>query len=188
MATILKECSVHGITEYYSYNGVANKCVICAKKKATEWKKDNPKILDYQKNYMKQWCKYNKEKILQYREKHLENLRTKKEEREEDFYNKFGKIIKKISKDLELKKISSAIKNIKNPNYESIFNFLLKAKKNEIITYERGRLSSIYKWRVLKSYDMSSANTKQIKEIWKYKKEAIRVTEERIKKILERIK
>lgn len=187
-ATILKECSVHGITEYYSYKGIANKCIICAKKKAIEWKKSSPKNLEYQKNYAKKWYNDNKVKILQYKEKHLKNLRSKTEKKKEDFYDKFGEMIKEIAKAIELKKIPNSIRHIKDPNNIKVFNFLIKKKRSEILTYERGRLSSIHKWRVLKSYDMKSANEKEIKEISKYKKEAIKITEERIKKILEKIK
>lgn len=188
MKTILKECPIHGTTEYYSYKGIPNKCIICAKKKAIEWKNSSPNYLEYQKNYMKKWNKKNKEKLLDYRNNHLEKLRLKTKEKEKDFYNKFGTMIKDIANDIELKRIPNSIRHIKNPNNIKIFNFLIKKKRSEILTYERGRLSSIHKWRVLKSQDMSSANEKQIKEISKYKKEAIKITEERIKKILENIK
>ena len=157
------ECKIHGITNFYTYrNGEKYKCVICAREKSKEWKKKNP---EKSVSDLKEWYKKNPTKIEQYRKKNLEEYRKKSEKKSEDFYNEFGLIIDNISTKIGLKKISERIKNIKDPNNEKIFNFLIQARRRELIFYHRYRLSSHVKWEHLKSLNFKNATDEQKKVI-----------------------
>jgi hypothetical protein len=178
------ECKIHGITNFYTYrNGEKYKCVTCAREKSKEWKKKNP---EKSVSDLKEWCKKNPNKIEQYRKKTLEEYRKKSKKKSEDFYKEFGLIIDNISTKIGLKKISERIKNINDPNNEKIFNFLIQARRRELIFYHRYRLSSHVKWEHLKSLNFKNATDEQKKIIREeYKRRAEKIVDSEIIKILE---
>jgi hypothetical protein len=178
------ECKVHGLTDFYTYkNGERYKCVTCARKKSKEWKEKN---LEKSVSNLNEWHRKNPSKIEQYRKKAVEEYRKKSKEKSEDFYKEFGPLINDISTKIGLKKISKRIKNIKDPNKEKIFHFLMQARRGELIMYHRYGLSALVKWEHLKSSNLKNATDEQKKTIREeYKMRAEKIVDLEIIKILE---
>ena len=57
--TVMRICDVHGLTEYYVSKGIANKCIICAKKKAIEWRNSSEENMRKHLKGVKQWVVQN---------------------------------------------------------------------------------------------------------------------------------
>ena len=191
MEIVMKICDVHGLTEYYAYKGRANKCVICGKKKAIEWRNSSEENMEKYLKGLIRWRYENQDVCQEFNKKHyIINEKKRKDatkERTDNFYYRFGDFINSISKKIELKKISKRIHLIEEPDEYKIFQSLINSKEKEILRKERGRLSTLYTWRVLKSYTSKGATDEQLKEIEKYKEEAQKITEIKMKKILKSI-
>lgn len=191
METVMKICEVHGLTEYYAYKGIANKCIICAKKKAIEWRNSSDENMRKHLKSVERWRIQNPERCDEWNEKYnvINSIKRKKTTKEitDNFYSRFGDFINSMSKKLELKKIPKRIHLIEEPDEYKIFQSLINSKEKEILIKERGRLSTLYTWRVLKSHTSKGATEEQLKEIEKYKDEALKITEIKMEKILKSI-
>lgn len=177
------ECEIHGETNFYIYKEEAHKCVECTKKKSKEWRLKNIK---YVKQYAIKYNKKNKEKIKSLRDRRNEISRRKTMENHEDFYKKFGTYIEDVASRIYLENIPRSIKHIKDPTEDKIFNFLIKAKRAQVKSYQIFRISSYVKWKHLKSLNLRSATEKQKSIIRdEYKRKAKEIVDIEMKKILE---
>jgi carboxypeptidase C (cathepsin A) len=177
------ECEIHGETNFYIYKEEAHKCVECTKKKSKEWRLKN---LKYVKQYSIKYNKKNKQKIKSLRDIRNEISRRKTIENHEDFYKKFGDYINDVASRIHLESIPRSIKHIKDPTEDKIFNFLIKAKRAQLRSYQIFRISSYVKWQHLKSLNLRSATEKQksiIRE--EYKRKAKEIVDIEIEKILQ---
>ena len=184
MTKFLKDkCDIHGETDFYIYKGKANKCAACARKSAKDWKFKNQ---EYVKKYATEWNKKNQERLNALSKKNLEIRKQKNLEKKQDFYKKFGDYINDVASGIYLEKIPRSIRHIKNPTNDKVFDFLVDSKRAQLKSQEIFRVSTLVKWKHLKSQNLRSATEEQksiIRE--EYKRKAKEIVDIKMKEILE---
>ena len=187
--TVMRICDVHGLTEYYVSKGIANKCIICAKKKAIEWRNSSEENMRKHLKGVKQWVVQNPDIKKEYVKKASENYHKKRTEVLDSFYCRFGNLISETSSKLLIKKIPKSIKRMKEPTDDKIIKYLIDHKRQEIFSYEKFRISSYVKWRILGAHNLISATEEQKLQIRKeYTEEASKIADLEIKKLLKNLK
>lgn len=183
---IRRKCKIHGEIDFYTYKGRHYKCIICAKEKSKEWKSKNSERV---RKCIDIWQSKNQDLIKKYNEKAKAESKRIRLERRKNFYDKFGGLILDVSSKISLKKIPVKIDYIiRNPTEEKIKEYLINKRRYELYNHEAYRISTMIKYKHLKSLNLRSATEEQKAIIRdEYKRKANLFADREIKKIIKNL-